>query len=614
MQPQRRFPPQAPALSAVAGGLSLTPVTDGAPGLGFPGVGQLIRRNLLLILAITTLGLMITFLSVRAQEPRFETVARIVLDPVSPQLDPGETEVRQAVVSDAEVATELDVMRSRDFLLRVATELGLFDDPDFNPFATDAAAPAEPSTEAEEAVVARLLSSFWLNAAHRALTIDIYVADTEAQRAAAIANGIAGAFIAQSLDMQQGGMRQMAEFLEERLTTLRSNLAEAELESATWIRFNQLDNPAVRAGLLADLERVTAQIGIAGNDPQALARLQAEQARIDAALREWSQADLRRVRMDRYLETLRTREGLFSNRYDALLARLSIQTPSARQVSFAHVPLSPSAPNMKTALAGALVGSLSIAFVAAMLRASVDGRVWTGQSSGAAVRLDTLGSLPRAGRQATLTGGAAVAQALEDAVRPVLTSARLRLAQDGPLVLLIVSADRAEGRSTLALAMATSAASDGERALVLDLEARGHGVTERLGLARSELELEAVTATTPHLMRNLESAGAQGSLSLFAPAPGKTVPRHLFPPRKGWSVQDTARRGLPGLLGRDHDLIVIDAPPLLDGDTCLRLAAHCDAVLVLFRPARTPAARLREAVGLLRRNGIEPLGLVENDA
>lgn len=611
MQPQSRFHPQAPALATkVAGKPRLRPVGPTA-GLGYPGIWQLIRRNALLILAITLASLTITYFSVRAQEPRYETVARIVLDPVSPQLDPGEAEVRQAVVSDAEMATELDVMRSRDFLLRVAHELNLFAEPDFNPLGVGRDPLAEPTAEEQEAVLARLMSSFYMNAARRALTIDIYVNETGAQRAADIANGLAEAFIAQSLEVQQGGMRQMADFLEERLTDLRTDLTKAELESATWIRFNELDDPTVQTDLLSDLDRVTAQIGIAGNDPQALAELRAERERIDAALRERSQAELRQVSMDRYLETLRTREGLLSNRYDALLVRLSLLTPSARQVSFAHVPLSPSSPNLESAMAGALVGSLAIGFVAAMLRASLDGRVWTGGAAGAVAGLGTLGRLPRAGRRAEAAG---VAQALEDAVRPILAAARLRHGPHGPLALLIVSADRGEGRSTLALALAQSAASDGDEALVLDLEAKGHGTAELLGLARAGLDLGSAGEDAPLLVRTVARQGTAGDLSLLAPAVTDFLPRHIFAPRTGRRANQSGPGGLLARLGADHDLIVVDAPPLLAGDTSLRIAAHCDAVLVLFRPTRTPARRLREAAALLRRNGIEPLGLVENDA
>lgn len=622
-----------------AGG-PLPPQGGGQPGIGFPGIGQLIRRYALMILAIAVLGLTITFLSVRAQEPRFETVARIVLDPVSTQLDPGAAEVHRTAVSDAEMATELDVMRSRDFLLKVAGALRLFEDPDFNPAfipeaqppAADAPSatdpPAPPSAEAEEAVVTRLLSTFWLNSPPGSLTIDIHVADTRAERAAAIANALAQTFIAQSLDVQQGGLRQMVDFLEERLTGLRANLAEAELESATWIRFNELDNPDVRLGLLTDLERVTAQIAIAGGDAEVQAGLQAERARIDAALRDRSQAELRRVRMDRYLETLRTREALFANRYDALLAQLSILAPSARQVSYAHVPLSPSAPNLNTAMAGALVGSLAIGFVAAMFRASIDDRAWAGRPVAEAAGLVPLGRLPRIGRRqavrppgGAVVGSAGVPLALREAARPILTQIRLQVERQGrrqaPLVLLVGSTRRGEGRTTLALALAAAAAAEGERTLVIDLDSPGHGAADMLGLARSAVAFATGPAEAPRLMREIRHHAAPGGLSLLAPAAGRMLPRQLFAPRAGAEdgpagMAETGPPGLFDLLRAETDLIVIDAPPALEGDACLRLAGLADAVVLACRTAGTPTARLREAAALLRRNGFDPCGVVEN--
>ncbi|WP_126975659.1 GumC domain-containing protein [Frigidibacter oleivorans] len=656
MQSQRRFPPRSDLAAAAAepGSVRLMPLPGGRagvqpgqaqPGIGFPGIGQLIRRYALMILAIAVLGLTITYLSVRAQEPRFETVARIVLDPVATQLDPGAAEVHRTTVSDAEVATELDVMRSRDFLLKVAEALRLFEDPDFNPDwqpppadadpAADAPAdpaagppadpPPPPSAEAEEAVVTKLLSTFWLNSTPGSLTIDIHVADTRAERAAAIANALAQTFIAQSLDVQQGGLRQMVEFLEERLTGLRTNLAEAELESATWIRFNELDNPDVRLGLLTDLERVTAQIAIAGDDAEVQAGLQAERARIDAALRDRSQAELRRVRMDRYLETLRTREGLFANRYDALLAQLSILAPSARQVSYAHVPLSPSAPNLNTAMAGALVGSLAIGFVAAMFRASIDDRAWAGRPVAEAAGLVPLGRLPRIGRRQAArpgAGAAGVPLALREAARPILTQIRLQVERQGgrqtPLVLLVGSTRRGEGRTTLALALAAAAAAEGERALVIDLDSPGHGAADMLGLSRSAVAFATGPAEAARLMREIRHHAAPGGLSLLAPAAGRALPRQLFAPRAGaeGGAAALAEAGNPAglfdLLRAETDLIVIDAPPALEGDACLRLAGLADAVVLACRTAGTPTARLREAAALLRRNGSDPCGVVEN--
>jgi len=181
-------------------------------------------------------------------------------------------------------------------------------------------------------------------------------------------------------------------------------------------------------------------------------------------------------------------------------------------------------------------------------------------------------------------------------------------------VVQLGSAGRGEGRSTLALAMAASAAAEGDCALVLDLEAEGHGAAELLGLARSGLGLAAAAGNVQLLTRGIYRPMGQDGLSLFAPAAGSALPRHIFTPQPARAPGRSGPGGLLDLLCADYDLIVIDAPPILSGDACLRLAAHCDAVVILFRPSRTAAKRLRDAVGLLRRNGIEPVGLVENDA
>ena len=106
-------------------------------------VGMLRRRKWLIML-VTALGTAAAAFLGMKQTPTYTANASVMIDPRQLQVTNVEQVISGMPISTATMATQIGLLRSRDFISSVMSDLNLFDDPEFNPALADAAAP--PST------------------------------------------------------------------------------------------------------------------------------------------------------------------------------------------------------------------------------------------------------------------------------------------------------------------------------------------------------------------------------------------------------------------------------------------------------------------------------------
>ena len=169
--------------------------------------------------------------------------------------------------------------------------------------------------------------------------------------------------------------------------------------------------------------------------------------------------------------------------------------------------------------------------------------------------------------------------------------------------ILITSATPQEGKSTVALNLATALAEGGSRSVLL-IDADLHrsniervlGLKARPGLAeclgRSQNPDQFVTRLDPlgwHLLPHGEAPGNPSELLQTAPFAGL--------------LQDLLRR---------FEWILVDSPPVLPLADAVSLSRHTDASLVVARAGQTPRAAVEETVSLLGERCV--LGVLLNGA
>jgi capsular exopolysaccharide synthesis family protein len=167
--------------------------------------------------------------------------------------------------------------------------------------------------------------------------------------------------------------------------------------------------------------------------------------------------------------------------------------------------------------------------------------------------------------------------------------------------LLITSPLPQDGKSTIALNLATALAEGGKRTVLL-IEADLHRptLTEQLGLERGAGLADCLEGNLSPVstLRRLEPLGWY----LLPAGEPRSNPTEL--------LQTDAFAGMLQKLSPHFDWILIDSPPVMPLTDALSLARHADATLLVAREGRTPREAIEKAIAVLGRQRV--LGIILN--
>lgn len=232
-------------------------------------------------------------------------------------------------------------------------------------------------------------------------------------------------------------------------------------------------------------------------------------------------------------------------------------------------------------------------------------------------------------------GRAAVSVSLKEPLRQLRTNIQLAVLDQPIKRILVTSAIAGEGKSTIVRNLAIVLREGGQRVAVVDSDLRRPTLAHlfhqpaELGLTNvlaGGATLEDALLPVPVQVRGLEilgqmeavpAGGAARGRSEGAPSGAASI--SLLPagpsPADPQAVLSAERTGqLLSDLADQHDVVLIDAPPLLPVTDAVALATWVDAIIVvgrLGRVTRDNARRLAEVLATIP--GAAPLGLVVND-
>lgn len=257
------------------------------------------RRRLRLFLAVVTAMVVVAILVTAQQTPSYQAVATVAINTREARVAPEENSSVLAPLPDSSAAvdTEVQVISSRGLAQRVADDLNLQNDPDFNPVLAMQRAAANPglldrllkrkpepvkavpadSPEVRQAVIDRLLAGLTVTRVALTYVISIsYEADDPA-KAARIANTFAKEYVASQLDAKLSASRQANGFLAQRIEELRRQALDDSAQAQQY---------RIAHGLLSTSgASLTEQEISAYNQQVAAARVEAaaDQARLQTA-------------------------------------------------------------------------------------------------------------------------------------------------------------------------------------------------------------------------------------------------------------------------------------------------------------------------------------------
>jgi capsular exopolysaccharide synthesis family protein len=286
-----------------------------------------------------------------------------------------------------------------------------------------------------------------------------------------------------------------------------------------------------------------------------------------------------------------------------LVTRLE-QTPDATRESPVRVQVvqrasphtTPIAPALSVYLVlGGILGLL-VGLGAAALRKALDDTVRSTAVLQGVMDAPVLGTIPVAEEP---RGGAAASEmpSQVEAYRRVRTCLHHGSPGLSRGVLVLASAVRGDGRSTVVCNLAEAMAAGGDRVLVVDADMRRPALGDRLGTDDGR-GLTDVLVGGCSLSQAIESPTGSFDV-LFA---GR-VPANPSELAGSQQLADVL-----GELRQRYDVVLLDSPPLLEVTDGAELAAHADGTIVVSRFGRTTYSQVGGAVEALRGASARLLG------
>jgi succinoglycan biosynthesis transport protein ExoP len=248
------------------------------------------------------------------------------------------------------------------------------------------------------------------------------------------------------------------------------------------------------------------------------------------------------------------------------------------------------------------VGAMGLAVLAMILLERRDDRIWSAEDLDISGKVELLGSLPGGGTRARAAEHAALVcrsdpdSFFAEEVRNLAAGVLYPTGGKPVRTVLITSAAPGDGKTTLAVNLATCIANLGKRVLLIDANFRKPDVAGlfKLGNIPGLGDVLAYGSDLDEIVHTID--GLSVLTAGTPPPPGL----HL--------LGSSAMKSILEQSGERHDYVIVDAPPLMLADARM-LAPMVDGVVCSFRALASRRAAVEESLATLRRLGARTIGV-----
>ena len=675
------------------------------------GIYSVLRVNLRLIAAITMAFVIGMFVYLQTLPPIYTAYAQVILDTREERVTPAQEVISNLNVTSSVVAGEIITIRSNILVGKVVDDMGLVDQPEFDPRVPRRESPLAMlkrilrNGERPHEVAARLpeetLRSWVVDAVRRKLSVSqlgvsyaigISVENKNPKLAADIANAVAASYIDSQLETKMQATLRANSWLGDRLTELSAQVEEADAAVVNFkaqmidnaggseesinqllaelntklvgssteradaeVRLSQVEALEVSGGLSSvadvltsplletlqrqhaelaaskaqmasilgrkhpDMIRISAQMRDIERSINTELRRRVEEMRSDVSVTRNRETALRRqidvvseradslskdsVRLGQLERTAEATRLVYENflaRYKETSAQADFQTPEARVIGKATVPVVPSGPKKTMLMLAAAILGLAGAIAFVFIRNLIRSPITTAEELRGVTGLPTLASLPYVGgllrdkdwlRKVLNSAGSS---SYLERVRSIRTHLFDASRNRKPKVIMITSSVPNEGKTSLCCVLAKVLKQQKKSVLLIDADLRRPDI-------RTALD---IPSTDSCLVEYLEKGTKIQDLVMRSELLGVDV---IAPSHPAENAADLlASPNLSGLVMRmstKYDVIVLNSPPVLHLSDSLLLGKLADVALLAVKCHETPARVVSDSLDRMRKAG-----------
>ncbi|WFU51033.1 GumC family protein [Sinorhizobium terangae] len=567
--------------------------------IGLLDVWALIKRRIWLIASVVLFCTLLAAIASYTLPETYTASSEVVLERKDVRPFATDASLTSLERDRSAAETEMDVLQSREFAGRIVDRLNLIDDPNFNPFARsgkrpeslgdrlaryfagiigaqrprDSVRPPPDERTQRDRAISAVLSQFTVSRTGESLAVRITVTNNNPKVAQELANTIASLYVEASLEFKQ------YERIADKERALNTGGAVAFLrQSMTQPLLITLRNEEAR--LQQNRAELAAKFG--KNHPQMI-----DADSQIAGVRNMIEDEVQRILSDLEAESLK---------------------PSARIVSAAEVPNSPSFPKPNIIIPAAFTGSTLLAFLLALLLETADTRIRSGQRTSQLLRLPNLGYIPKVPKHLPGTKRSSCIPdwsnfTCAEAERSVYMACRYSEVKQPHRVVMVTSCLQDVANASTAWGIATAAAADGRPTVFVNLDFHQHNVPYLKSVERSPELIERYLRNEASLADVVQTIPTLPAFGFIDATPVMMEPFRSLDSEKLCEL-------ILALRQNGYEFIVLHAPPVLTSGDANWLSPFVDGVILLVSWGKTTEEQLLDSVSQLRMNHAPLIGTV----
>lgn len=270
----------------------------------------------------------------------------------------------------------------------------------------------------------------------------------------------------------------------------------------------------------------------------------------------------------------------------------------------ARLPTSPTSPSTRLNVIIGVLAGLALGLVHAFARHIVDRRIRHPRDIERETGISVIGTLPleKTNNERKVIDFWRDTQRASESMRELRTNLQFIDVDNPPRVIVVTSSVPGDGKSTIAVNLASAIAAAGQWAILIDCDLRRPVVADIFGISR-DIGLTDILAGRAQLQDIAHRPNKNASLAVLGagripPNPSELLGSH----RMQKFLTDLSKNAI----------VILDSPPVLPVTDAAVLAANADGVIVVVSSGKTTFDMLHRAVKNVQRTSGRVLGVVLN--